>query len=94
MTRTEQEKIMKKALDHYGVDAQIDKCIEECAELINALCKYKQKRCQEHDVITEIADVTIMMWQMADVFGYEKTTDEYLFKLNRLKDRIKKEVKQ
>lgn len=42
---------------------------EECAELINALCKYKRGRVTDSDVITEIADVMIMCEQMAYYFG-------------------------
>lgn len=54
------EQLYKKALETYGFEAQSRMVNEECAELINALCKYKRGRANEYDVITEIADVMIM----------------------------------
>lgn len=34
--------ILKDAITTYGEDKQIDMMIEECSELIQALCKYKR----------------------------------------------------
>ena len=73
------EKI-KHIADTYGYDAQSRQCIEEMAELTQAINKFWRKdlKCgklttlevpsgspQELSIIEEIADVQIMLWQMA-----------------------------
>ena len=35
----EQEAILKRALDHYGIDNQLTKAVEEMAELTKEICK-------------------------------------------------------
>ena len=42
------------------------------------------------DIITEIADVMIMMKQMAIIFGEKAVNDEISRKLERLEERMKK----
>lgn len=82
------EQLYKKALEIYGFEAQSRMVDEECAELINALCKYKRGRANEYNVITEIADVMIMCEQMAIHFGKEAVEKEIETKLSRLKKRL------
>ena len=75
----DKEKI-KRIADTYGYDAQSRQCIEEMAELTQAINKFWRKdlKCgklttlevpsgspQELSIIEEIADVQIMLWQMA-----------------------------
>lgn len=69
------EKIRKIAR-HYGYDAQSRQCIEEMAELTQAINKLWRKQgngqptdkelsdCMDN-IVEEIADVQIMLWQMA-----------------------------
>lgn len=82
--------ILTKAIETFGVEPQIDMAIEECSELINALCKWRRKRVDDPEVITEIADVRIMMTQMAMIFGWEEVEAEEQRKLERLGRRINK----
>ena len=35
----EQEAVLKRALDHYGIDNQLTKAVEEMAELTKEICK-------------------------------------------------------
>lgn len=78
---TEQKKI-KRISSHYGYDAQSRQCIEEMAELTQALNKFwrKQLECgkksinnvpfgtiEENNVEDELADVQIMIWQMLEL---------------------------
>ena len=70
--------------------AQIDMAIEECSELINALCKWRRKRVDDSAVITEIADVQIMTQQLSLMFGEEAVASESDRKLERLAMRIEK----
>lgn len=82
------EQLYRKALGTYGFEAQSRMVDEECAELINALCKYKRGRANGYDVITEIADVMIMCEQMAIHFGKEAVQKEIEDKLSRLEKRL------
>ena len=82
------EQIMASAIMEFGIQAKIDMAIEECAELINALEKYRRGRNTEDDVATEIADVMIMAEQMAFIFGQQFVNHEKERKLERLLKRI------
>lgn len=72
--------LYKTAIVCYGVDAQIEQAIEECAELIVALKHYKKKKANKPSVITEIADVKVMMSQLALIFGAKDVKEECEFK--------------
>lgn len=89
-TLIRQEAICEDALDTFGIEHQMDKCIEECAELINALEKYRLGRALSPDVVTEIADVMITCVQMSIVFGRVAVVHEEARKLKRLEKRIEK----
>ncbi len=84
-----QELILKETLVKNGVNNQIDMCIEECSELIQALCKYKRGR--QHNVEEEMADVFIMMTQMRLVFNQIEIQRIINLKVNTLKDKIQDE---
>ena len=82
--------ICENALDTFGIEHQVDKCIEECAELINALEKYRRGRALPPEVVTEIADVMITCAQMSIIFGRVAVVHEEARKLKRLEKRIEK----
>lgn len=88
MIKEESIAIYEHALEKWGSSPQILMTFEECSELMNALCKYNRGRCEESDVITEIADVMIMAEQMAVVFGIDAVRKEKDRKLERLKERL------
>lgn len=77
-----------KAIQVWGQQAQIDMCIEECAELIKALQKLKRKNfiVDYNDVCEEIADVKIMIEQMSVVFDDRIIAQLYMNKLEHLKN--------
>ena len=81
--------IARAALDHYGNAHQIRKAVEECGELVAALMQYDDGRVADEAVITEIADVSIMMEQLALLFGKARVFDEICRKESRLLKRIK-----
>ena len=58
----------KRVADYYGLDAQINQSMEEMAELIQALNKFRRSNGTKplilNDVIEEIADVEIMLDQL------------------------------
>jgi NTP pyrophosphatase (non-canonical NTP hydrolase) len=75
---TENEiKIMRTALDQWGLNAQVGQTVEECAELIVALQKYVNRTPQFESVdniLDEIADVEMMLAQMRLVLGIDDDT--------------------
>lgn len=82
--------ICRAAIKAFGTEAQLDMCIEECAELINAIEKFRRGRIGKEEVITEIADVQIMCEQMQEIFGDKETNTERTRKWNRLVERLEK----
>lgn len=81
------------ALTTFGAEHQRMMCIEECGELIDALAKYDRGRADTKDVITELADVCIMVEQMAEFFGREAYGAERERKMMRLREIIEREKK-
>lgn len=80
--------IFKKALEHYGVERQLQKCCEELAEAIVAIHHWKDKKVTQEYVASEIADVLIMCQQIEIILEPGLVTKKYKEKLNRLLERI------
>ena len=85
---------------HYGAEAQKDILIEECAELIQATEKTRRgiltedKPAYTYDMISEMADVQIMLWQFESVltaYSRQCFEDEVYRKLRRQLERIESE---
>ena len=88
--------ILNKAIETYGEDAQIDKAIEEMAELTKALLKLRycekdfERQIVQDAVSEEMADVEIMLTQLHMIFGNTKKVEEYqIKKIKRLERRLK-----
>jgi len=79
-----QDKIITDALEVFGADHQIDKCIEECGELIAALTRYRDGRATVTEVVDELADVGVMRRQMVKVFGPAAVDRRTAEKMERL----------
>lgn len=77
-----------QAVETFGRPHQTMKAVEEMGELMTALVQYSDGRVNRDDVITEIADVAIMLEQLACMFGCDGVEHEYYHKLDRLKDTI------
>ena len=90
MERENVIQICQRAVAKYGKEAQVFMAMEEMAELGNALMKEKRGRVTKEDIITEIADVIIMMFQMAIIYGSGEVYDEIERKAMRLQDRLDK----
>lgn len=58
----DENQIMQTAIKVYGEIAQEQMAIEECSELIQAICH--KHRGREHNIAEEIADVEIMLEQL------------------------------
>ena len=82
------DRVLSLAIQRYGTTAQIHMAIEEMAELTNALMKDMRGRVTADDIITEVADVTIMMRQLSLMLGDDKVSAEIERKVNRLETRL------
>lgn len=85
------EEIYKKAIAKYGVEPQRKMAIEEMAELLNAMMKFDRGRNTVDDIVEEIADVTIMMRQLAIIYGQKAVDLQIDYKTQRLARRLNKE---
>lgn len=86
--------ICRRALEAFGEEAQMVMAIEEMSELTKELCKHRRGRDNVEAIAEEIADVEIMLRQMAILFDCSFTVDKFRrYKLERLAGRIK-EVKE
>ena len=90
--------ILAKAIKHYGQEMQIDKMVEEAAELITAIAKMRIALNSDEgitnevaNVIDELADVQIMTDQLTIMFGEANVNNRIAFKLTRLNQRIQDE---
>lgn len=77
--------IYRDTLEKWGVEAQYDQAIEECAELIAALKHFKRGRIGEEAVIAELADVWLMVQQLTYMFGEGKVAAAVAEKVQKLK---------
>ena len=89
MEKREKE-LYREALGKYGVVNQKWMLIEECGELVNAFAKLNRGRAKKQDIITELADVYIMVRQIALWWGLEDFYKEKERKLKRLAERLGK----
>ena len=85
----ETHEIYRAALDTFGAEAQTKMLFEEIGELMTAICQYSRGRDKVDHVAEEIADVRIMLDQMAVLFDCEAEVErQRRYKLRRLEQRI------
>ena len=78
------ERVYRAALEKWGVEAQYDQTIEECAELIAALKHLKRDKVDEEQIVSELADVTLMIGQLTWMFGEKRVKAAVARKLEKL----------
>ncbi len=91
ISRTKDEgydSIFKQALEEYGYDTQCAVTIGEIGEFLQLFGKEVQGRVTEDEWIDEIADVMVMLRQMALIHGAEAVEQRFHEKVMRLKHRI------
>ena len=85
----ETHEIYRAALDTFGTEAQTKMLFEEMGELMSAICKHSRGRDKVSHIAEEIADVHIMLDQMAVLFDCEAEVErQKRYKLKRLEQRI------
>jgi len=82
--------IYKSTIDLWGEAFQRLMVIEECAELISALCKQFRGRVDNSTVLEEAVDVQIMINQLRYILNdNDKWNKQMRYKLDRLESMIK-----
>jgi NTP pyrophosphatase (non-canonical NTP hydrolase) len=90
MEKEQRIELYKEAIDKWGEDAQVKMLYEECGELIAAVAQFSRGRTSHHDVMTELADVSIMVEQLATMMNFDDYEKEKDRKLMRLKERLER----
>lgn len=94
MTNEEMTRIIA---NHYGYDNQSHQCVEEMAELMIAINKFRRKEIPNRnnyelmqDIYEEIADVEVLLEQLKYFFNcYDEVNAMKEYKLKRELERIK-----
>ena len=83
---------VKRSIEHYGKDLQSTVCMEECAELIQAISKEKRGKSDKDHLSEEIADVLICIEMLRQI--YNITEDEiYSWVINK-QERILRRIEK
>jgi hypothetical protein len=86
----EQDAVLTDAFKTWGYDSQLQMAFGECGEFIALAGRIKQGRCSDNDMISEIADVTIMMRQIGKMlFNEERIQAMIDYKMARLANRLR-----
>ena len=91
MEKEERFELYGKAIRKWGVEAQREMAYEELGELITAIARDRRGRASREEIITELADVTIMCEQLAFMLGFEDFEKEKDRKLIRLIEKLEKD---
>ena len=78
--------VLQRAIDTWGEEAQYYMTVEECAELIQAICKHMNRGADTENLVEEAADVFIMLSQvvaMTDEAAIQRVVDQKLAKLEK-----------
>lgn len=89
---TVNSEIIKDSIKHYGVDAQSTVCMEECAELIQAISKEKRGKHDYKHLAEEMADVLICISMLQDM--YEIDSSDIQLWIDLKQKRIVERMKQ
>lgn len=60
--------VISKSIKYYGAEIQSTVCMEECAELIQAISKAKRGKINRDNMIEEIADVLICIEMLKQMY--------------------------
>ena len=84
--------VVKRAIEHYGKDVQSTVCMEECAELIQAISKEKRGKSDKSHLTEEMADVIICIEMLKEIYSI---SDDMISEWIQIKEaRIIERIKQ
>lgn len=83
--------IIEKSIVYYGKDAQSTVCMEECAELIQAISKEKRGKSDKNHLAEEMADVLISISLLREIYdvSIEQINNWIDEKQKRIRSRMK-----
>ena len=84
--------VVKRSIEHYGKDLQSTVCMEECAELIQAISKEKRGKSDKSHLAEEMADVIICIEMLKEIYSI---SDDMISEWIQIKEaRIIERIKQ
>ena len=83
---TAYRELYQATLQKWGAEAQYDQAVEECAELIATLKHLRRGRVDESAVADELADVYLMIGQLAYMLGEARVAAAVERKILRLRE--------
>ena len=85
--------VIRKSIEHYGKETQSTVCMEECAELIQAISKEKRGKHDYTHLAEEIADVLICISMLQVMYNVRDCDIQHWIdcKQERIIDRISKD---
>lgn len=80
LSKDEKREIWHESVERFGKETQSVVCMEECAELIQAISKRLRGKPDPDDNLTEeMADVTICLGLLQDMYGItDERIDEWV----------------
>ncbi len=81
--------IIERAVIQFGTKKQVSKSIEELSELITELARFENDAVRYVNLISEIADASIMIEQLKLIFGPDLVEGQIHTKLKRLEGLLK-----
>ena len=86
--------VVQLSIEHYGKDVQSTVCMEECAELIQAISKEKRGKSDKDHLAEEMADVLICIQMLRQIYDIPEDSIEshIAIKQERIMRRIEKDV--
>ena len=85
----DRKKVYQAALNKWGVDLQTMMAVEEMSELTKEICKIKRGKMDMDALADEIADVTIMLEQLREIYGLNDAVCDHMdAKILRLQSRV------
>ncbi len=89
MSYTEPDNLYDLALEKFGVEHEIKITVGEIGEFLTCIGRQAQGRLKPGEIIDEIADVTICMRQMANIYGTDAVNKKIKEKEERKLEHIK-----
>lgn len=85
--------VLEKAIRRFGVDMQLNVCIEELSELIKELCKFKRGKGKMLNIAEEMADVRIILKELELIFSNQQEVAAWeKIKIDRLQAMLQGEL--
>ena len=85
----DRKKVYQAALRKWGADLQTMMAVEEMSELTKEICKIKRGKMDLDALADEIADVTIMLEQLREIYGLNDAVCDHIdAKILRLQSRV------